>query len=163
MPWIEFVTVKEATAADSARPRPVGDARGDLRAAARRAVENVASARVMRVTTPIFASLRAVPPASLRFLEGIPGLEYDDDTYTFVTDDLRAAYDGLVKVVGLATIGYLRVLQEVVRNRDEGDLIQDEWGSALTQRWFDQESGRYERPEPADGGTTGLRRYHGYR
>ncbi len=34
---------------------------------------------------------------------------------------------------------------------------------ALSQRWFDQESGRYERPEPSEGVATGLRRFHGYR
>ncbi len=95
MPWIEFVTVKEATAADDTIPRPVNEARAALREGARRAVQNMASAKVMKISTPIYASLHAVPPASLRSLAGIPGIDYHDDTFTFVTNDMREAYDGL--------------------------------------------------------------------
>ncbi len=163
MPWIEYVTVKEAIAADSANPRPVEEARADLRAAAQRAVENLGSAKVMKVNTPIFASLHAVPPASLRFLDGIPGIDYEDDMLTFITDDLRTAYDGLVEIVGLATFGYVGVLQEVLRGRPDGEEIMAEFGDALSRRWFDQESGRYERPEPGSAGANSLQRYHGYR
>ena len=161
MPWIEFVTVKEATAADDAIPRPVNEARAELREGARRAVENMASAKVMKVSTPIYASLHAVPPASLRSLAGIPGIDYHDDTFTFVTNDMREAYDGLVEIVGLAAIGYVGVLQEVLRSRDDADEIFGAYGDALTKRWFDQESGRYQRPEPPADQPDG-RRYHGY-
>ena len=163
MPWIQSVTVKTATAADSARPRPVAEARADLRDSAKRAVENLAAAKVMKVSLPIHASLHAVPPASLRFLDGIPGVNYRDDTLTFVTNDLREAYDGLVEIVGLATIGYIGVLQETIRSRPDGEAIFGAYGEALAQRWFDQESGRYERPGPSAGGAAGLRRFHGYR
>ncbi len=163
MPWIQSVTVKNATAADSARPRPVDEARTDLRESAKRAVENLAAAKVMKVSMPIHASLHAVPPASLRFLDGIPGVNYRDDTMTFVTSDLREAYDGLVQIVGLAGIGYMGVLQETVGNRPDAAEIFGAFREAVEQRWFDQESGRYERPEPSEGVATGLRRFHGYR
>ena len=163
MPWIEFVTVKDAKGADSAVTRPVEEARTDLREGAKRAVERLASAKSMRVSAPIFASLHAVPPASLRFLEGVPGVNYRDDTYTFVTDDMRDAYDGLVAVVGLARVGYTSVLQEVVRSRADGGEIFTAYGDGLRRRWFDQESGRYERPEAGAGLAEGLRRFHGYR
>jgi D-amino peptidase len=163
MPWIEYVAVKTATSADSAAPRPVDEARADLREAARRAVGNLSSARVTLVNTPIFASLHAVPPANLRFLDGIPGISYANDTYTFVTDDLREAYDGLVAVVGLARLGYASVLREAVLSRPDGRAILDDYGRALRRRWFDQESGRYERPAPAGGTASSLQRFHGYR
>ena len=163
MPWIEFVTVKDANGADGAVPRPVAEARADLREGARRAVENLASAKSMRVSAPIHASLHAVPPASLRFLEGVPGMDYSDDTYTFVANDMREAYDGLVRVVGLARVGYSSVLQEVVTARADGGEIFTAYGDALRLRWFDQESGRYTRPEPSGGLAEGLRRFHGYR
>ena len=52
-------------------------------------------------------------------MEGIPEINYRDDTFTFVTDDLRVAYDGLVKAVGMARVGYVNVLQEVLLNRPE--------------------------------------------
>ena len=162
MPWIQYVTVKEATAADSAMTRPVDEARADLREGAKRAIESLASAKVMKVSTPIYASLHAVPPASLRSLRGIPGIDYQRDTLTFVTNDLREAYDGLVEIVGLAGVGYIRVLQEVLLARPDADEIFGAFGEALLRRWFDQESGRYERPEPG-GDAAGPGRYHGYR
>ncbi len=163
MAWIQFVTVKEATAADDATPRPVEEARADLTAGARRAIEGLASAQAMRVSTPIHAGLHAVPPASLRFLDGIPGIGYGDDTLRFVTDDLREAYDGLVEIVGLATLGYVSVLQEAVRDQANADEIFEAFGTALTKRWFDQESGRYERPDPGSPEEPAGRQYHGYR
>ncbi len=163
MPWIQYVTVKEALAADNAVPRPVDEARADLRAGARRAVENLATAKVMKVSTPIYASLHAVPPASLRFLEGIPGIDYKDDTLTFVTEDLREAYDGLVEMVGLARLGYVGVLREVIRSRPDADEIFGAYREAVGQRWFDQESGRYERPESSAVEQPVGGRYHGYR
>ncbi len=163
MPWIQFVTVKTATAADSALPRPVDEARRDLRERAKRAVEDLAAAQVMKVSLPIHASVHAVPPASLRFMEGVPGIDYRDDTVTFVTRDLREAYDGLVEIVGLATIGYVNVLRETVRGHPDGEAIFRDYGEAVSRRWFDQESGRYERPAPSQGVGQSLRRFHGYR
>ncbi len=80
MPWIEFVTVKTATSASSVQLRPVDQAHADMTAAARRAVENLSTARVMRVSAPVQATLRAVPPASLEILEGVPGIDYADNT-----------------------------------------------------------------------------------
>jgi D-amino peptidase len=163
MPWIEFVTVKEATAADSARLRPPDEAHADLTASARRAVEGLASARVMKVGVPIRASLRVVPPADLSFLEGIPGIDYADDVLSFETGDLREAYDGLVAAVGLATRGYANVLREVIRARPDGGAIMADYGDALTRRWFDQESGRLEGAQPAAAAGSSPRRFHGYR
>jgi D-amino peptidase len=162
MPWLEFVTVKEATAADSANVRPVEEARAEMRDSAQRAVENLTSAQVMKVNTPIFASLHAVPPASLRFLEGVPGIDFEDNTLTFVTDDLRAAYEGLVEVVGVARVGYLGILQEVVRGRKDAAEIMVAFRQALDQRWYDQESGRYERPAPSTEPEEAGRQFHGY-
>ena len=163
MPWIEYVTVKDANGADSAVTRPVPETHADLREGARRAVEGLAGAKSLRVSAPIFASLHAVPPASLRFLEGIPGVNYGDDVYTFTAGDMREAYDGLVALVGLARVGYSSLLQEVVAGRADGSEVFSAYGDALRRRWFDQESGRYERPEADAGLAEGLRRFHGYR
>lgn len=163
MPWIEFVTVKEAVGADSAVVRPVDEAREELREAAARAVANLASARAMMVNQPIHASLRAVPPANLRFLEGVPGIDYADDTYTFVTDDLRYAYDGLVSLVGVARLGYNDLLLEVIRGRPDGQEVISAYRDALLRRWYDQESGRYQRPVGGASLGQDLRRFHGYR
>lgn len=163
MPWIEYVTVKDAPSADSAVTRPVDEARADLREAARRAVERLAEAKSLRVTGSVRASLRAVPPASLRFLEGVPGIDYADDTYSFMATDMREAYDGLVAVVGLARVGYQSLLQEVVAARPDAGEIMSGFSDALWQRWHDQESGRYARPEAGAALGEMIRRFHGYR
>ena len=163
MPWIEYVTVKDAPSADSAIVRPVEEARADLREGARRAVERLGEARYLQASGPVRASLHAVPPASLRFLEGVPGIDYADDTYSFTAADMREAYDGLVAVVGMARVGYQSLLQEVVAARPDAGEIMSGFSDALWQRWHDQESGRYARPEAGEALGEMIRRFHGYR
>lgn len=162
MPWIEYVTVKTATSASTAEPRPPEEARADLRAAARRAIENLADAKAMEVATPVRATLRAVPPAGLGSLEGVPGVEYDAerDAVGFTAPDMRAAYDGLTALVRVARTPYARLLFEELRTRADGEEILDGFGTALTERWLDYESGRWEPPEPSTA--TEGRRHHGY-
>ena len=163
MPWIEFVTVKRATAADSAEPRPVDEAHADLRKGAEAAMRKLRSGatKAMRVTTPITATLHTVPPADISVLDSVPGIDYADQRVTFVEQDLHATYRGLVKLVGVATRAYTRVLNEELRARPQGREILDGYSKRLEQRWFDVESGRWTAPAPSPppAGT----KYHGYR
>ena len=161
MPWIEYVTVKEATSASTAILRPLDEARADLTAGAKRAVKNLPDAKYMEVTTPIKAAVRAVPPASLARFEDFPGIQYDDDTITFVVENLREAYDGLQAVIRMATLGYRSVLNERLREIPNIREIIDDYNAALFDRWMDFESGRWTPPEPSDEPTT-PRKYHGY-
>ncbi len=163
MPWIEFVTVKTATAADSAEPRPVDEARADLTAQAQRAVENLRAgrARAMRAALPLTAGLKAVPPASLAMLDGIPGVAYADSVFTFPADSMRHAYDVLIRLVGVATRNYATLLPRVVRGHAAGPSIMGAYGDTLTRIWFDYESGRW--APPAAPLTGPGRQYHGYR
>jgi D-amino peptidase len=154
MPWIEFVTVKRALSADSAEPRPAG---------AERAVRNLrdGKTRSMHVRTPIAATLRAVPPADLSLLDSVPGIAYADSGVTFTSADMHAAYRGLVKLVGVATRGYTRLLVEEVRAQPRGADILSGYSGRLERRWFDVESGRWT-PPPVPAPAAGAR-YHGYR
>ncbi|HJO02344.1 MAG TPA: M55 family metallopeptidase [Acidobacteriota bacterium] len=160
MPWIEFVTVKTATSASSVELRPVDEAHADMRAAAQRAVENLADAGVMRVREPIRAVLRAVPPASLEILEGVPGIDYVDNTVGFDASDLRTAYDGLEALITVARNTYVRVLIEQLRERNLMDEFGPAYGEALSMRWLDFESERWSPPAP--DGAPERRQYHGY-
>jgi D-amino peptidase len=163
MPWIEFVTVKRAIAADSAEPRPVEEARADLRQAAERAMGNLLSGKTkaMRVTTPITATLHAVPPADISVLDSVPGIAYSDQRVTFVAPDLKQTYRGLVKLVGVATRAYTRLLNEELRSRPQGEEILGAYSDRLERRWFDVESGRWTAP-PSPVRAAGAK-YHGYR
>ncbi|NJD20205.1 MAG: hypothetical protein FIA95_13105 [Gemmatimonadetes bacterium] len=159
MPWLAFVRVKRATSASTAELRPVDEVHAEMRAAAERALRGRASARVMKLTTPVRAALRAVPPARLDMLDGVPGIEYRDQTVSFQADDFRAAYDGIMALVTVARGGYGDVLNEYLRSRDP-DILAG-YSAFLAGRWWDVESGRWTQPsapEPEPG-----RRYHGSR
>ena len=163
MPWLEFVTVKKAVAADSALPRPVDEARSDLTASAKRAVEKLRSgqAQAMKVTTPIMTAIRVAPPADLSVLKGVPGINYaDDGAVSFVANDMDSSYRGLTRLVGVATRAYTGVLLEQLRARPDWSRVSAEYSQALQQRWFDVESGRWKRPESA---APPARKHHGFR
>ncbi|MDP2956255.1 MAG: M55 family metallopeptidase [Longimicrobiales bacterium] len=159
MPWLVFVRVKNATSASTAELRSVDEVHADMRAGAERALRGRASARVMKLTTPVRAALRAVHPARLDMLEGVPGIDYHDQTVSFQADDFRSAYDGVMALVTVARGGYGDVLSEFVRGRDPDAMAG--YSAYLASRWWDAESGRWtppKPPEPAAGG-----RYHGSR
>lgn len=164
MPWIEFVTVKQATSASTAEPRPIAQARADLTVAAGRAIENLVAGRTkaMRVATPVRATLRAVPPASLALLEGVPGIEYEDGSVSFTADGIAETYQGFQQLVRVATRAYPSVLFEQLRGRSDWQAIVKQYNEDLMVRWLDYESGRWQ-PAAAEPDTTEGRRYHGFR
>ncbi len=159
MPWIEFVTVKRATSASTAELRPLGEVRAELRDAAERAVGGLGQARAMSLTLPITAALRAVPPATLDMLEGVPGIGYQDGRVAFEAQDFAEAYDGVIALIRVARAGYSDVMFDMLRGRRDGLEIRRAFSDALFGRWMDHESGRWSpapEPQPRPG-----RRYHG--
>lgn len=158
MPWIEFVTVKTATSASTAEPRPVDEARAELRAKAKRALERLPEMQVVTVSEPVEAAIRVVPPASLAPLRGVPGVRYADETVTFTAADFQEAYDGLIALVSVARTAYPAVLTETLRAQPEGQQLLDQYRRDLFERWLDVESGRWS-PPPAPAAQP--RRYHG--
>jgi D-amino peptidase len=162
MPWIEFATVKTVLAADSAAPRPIAEARADLTAKAKRAVENLKAgkAQSMQATLPLKVGLRAVPPANLSHLAGLPGIQYADSTVTFPVDSLKHGYDVLISLVGIATREYTRLLTRALRDRPDGPTIMGAFQNQVSQTWFDYESGRWKAPPPPP--PPAPRKHHGY-
>jgi len=160
MPWIEYVTVKNATSASSAELRPIEDARHELKEKATEAVKKIGRATVMKLESPIKAALRVVPPASLERLKQVPGIDYKDNTVTFTAENFAKTYDGVIALIGVATSGYASVTTEVINQQPNGKdlslLIRD----GLMMRWLDYESGRW-KPEPIV--TPPPRKYYGAR
>ena len=146
MPWLEFVVTKKATSASTVELRPVDAVHAEMREKAARAVRNLSKAKVMTLATPMRAGLHAVPPASLASLKGIPGISYADETVTFSAPDFRAAYDGVIALVGAARASYSQVLVETVRKHPDGQKIMSDYSDALFMRWMDYESGRWHPP-----------------
>jgi hypothetical protein len=135
--------------------------RAELEAAAQRAIQKRAEAKVMKIEGPIEAAIHAVPPASLQVLEGVPGIDYEHETVTFVARDFQEAYDGLIELINVATTNYSRLLVENLRATPEGSKLLDDYSDKLMGRWLDYESGRWTPPAPeppAEG-----QRYHGAR
>ena len=148
MPWIEFVITKKATSASTVELRPVDSVHAEMREQAARAVRRLSSAKPMKIAAPIRAALRAVPPASLEPLKGVPGITYANQTITFTAPNFRAAYDGVVGLVSAARPAYSQVLVETVRKLPDGTKIMADYSDALFVRWMDYESGRWKPPTP---------------
>ena len=162
MPWLQYVVTKFATAADSAQLRPITDVHAEMRAAAKVAVDNRGRAKAMTLRGPIRAALRAVPPASLELMDGVPGVTYHDNTVEFTAKDFGAVYDGLVALVGVASQSYSRLYPETLRaalGQAQGDSLVKGFSDRLFQRWMDVESGRWKPQAPA--APVAGRRYHG--
>ena len=160
MPWLEFVVTKKATSASTVELRPVEEVHAEMREKAARALRNLPKAKVMTLATPMRAGLHAVPPASLASLKGIPGITYADETVTFTAPDFRAAYDGVIALVGAARASYTQVLQETVRAHPDGRKIMADYSDALFMRWMDYESGRWHPPAAV---ARGNKTFHGDR
>lgn len=161
MPWIEYVVSKKATSASTVELIPVEKVHAEMREKAARAVRNISSAKIMTLATPLKAGLRAVPPASLASLKGIPGITYADQTVTFSAPDFRAAYDGVIALVSAARAGYPQVMAETIRKQPDGKRIMADVSDALFMRWMDFESGRWQPPAPT--APVAGKKYHGDR
>lgn len=160
MPWIQFVVTKRATSASTVELRNVDSVHAEMRAKAATAVQELASAKVMRVREPVQAALRVVRPASLAMLRGVPGvsLSEDGDEVAFEGRDFQAAYDGLNALIGVARLAYPATTNEVLRERPDFDRISRLQRERLMERWFDVESGRWTPPPAAPAAP---RRYYG--
>ncbi|MEO8452571.1 MAG: M55 family metallopeptidase [Gemmatimonadota bacterium] len=159
MPWLEYVVTKRATSASTVELRPVDQVHADMRAAAKRALERRSQAKSMALTTPIRAALHAVPPASLEPLKDVPGINYHDNQVDFVAKDFAAAYDGVVGLIGVATLSYSRLMMEIVRARPDAKTLLLENADLLFKRWMDVESGRWTAPVAA--APMAGKKYHG--
>ncbi|UCC40711.1 MAG: M55 family metallopeptidase [Candidatus Aminicenantes bacterium] len=147
MAWLEYVTVKKAKGATDAELRPFEEVHSEMRAAAERAVKNLQNSKAVKLTTPIKAQLRAVHPASLRMLNGVPGINYEDNTVTFEANNYLEAYDGIEALISVATTGYVQLLQQTVATQDNGAKIMSEFIEKLFVRWGEVESGRWKPPK----------------
>jgi D-amino peptidase len=157
MPWIVYVRTKNATSASTVELRPLNEVHAELRAGAEQALRDRGQARVMKMGTPVMAALRALPPASLEMLDGVPGVGFHDGMVEFQAADFGEAYDGIIALMGVATAGYNSVLMEYLAR--EHPEVTAGYAPALVTRWLDAESGRWTPPVSPDAESN--RSYHG--
>src|SRR5688572_12057981 len=161
MPWIQYVVTKKATSANTVELRNVDSVRAEMKTKAAEAVRQLANAKVTRVSEPVRAEIRVVPPARLSMLRGVPGVALGPEgtAVSFEAKDFAAAYDGLVSLIGVATLAYPAVQNEVIRDHRDSTMIRRLQRERLMMRWFDVESGRWNPPAPP--ARTPGRKYYG--
>ena len=149
--WVEVVTVKRGTSASTAELRPVDEVHAEMRTRAKLAIERLGQSRVMRLTTPVRVSVRAVPPASIELLRDLPGLEPDDQGVSFEAPALDPpAFAKLIAVISVASVaGRYQLLRERLLADPAGRKILESNEDAYVARWLDYESGRW-KPLPAE-------------
>ena len=162
MDWLEYVRVKNAKGAGDAELIPFEEVHRKMRESAKRAVENIPKSKVAHFTLPIKAQLRAVHPARLDQLKDVPGIDYKDQTVTFMAENFMEAYDGIAAFINVATRGYVRLLGNVIDTHDNAGKIYTEYGEKLFAVWVEVESGLWKPPTPPEKKKT-KKKYFGYR
>jgi len=147
MDWLEYVTVKEAKGIDDALLYPVERCHEELRAAAKRSIENLDGMKSVRLVEPITATLRVVPPADLSVLARVPGIAYEDQSVTFTAADFQATYDGMRGLLDVAQSGYYAIAAGLLLNQGEEAFTQ--FKDALFEAWKRGASNEPETAEPA--------------
>jgi D-amino peptidase len=147
MDWLQYVTVKYAKGAADAELRPLEEVYKELKTGAELAVKNLRKAKAIKPTLPIKAGLHAIHPANLRQMDGVPGINYKDNTVTFEASSYQEAYRGITKLIRIAGNGRWALLWEVIRNQENKEDIYKAYEELFEQRWADVESGKWSPPE----------------
>jgi len=132
--WIEYVTVKYAKTPVVVELRPLDEVHAEMKAKAKKAVENLSMAKAVRFTTPINAQLQAFYPADLSVLENVPGIDYHNNTVTFSAENYREAYDGILAFIGVAGSGMSNIMNEYIASREDAADIRTGYWQFLIQR-----------------------------
>jgi putative CocE/NonD family hydrolase len=149
MPWLQYVTTKKATSASTAELFPVAEVHAAMRRQARVAVQRLGDAKVMQARSPLRVSIRAVPPASMSWLKGMPGIDYQDETVSFVAQDIGSAYRGMSPVVTALNFSFDDATRSAFDALPEAEKLGAQGIEELFRRWFDAESGRVAKKDPA--------------
>jgi len=160
MPWLRYVTTKQATSASSARLLPVAAVHREMRDEAKAAVENWRKARVISFTGPIRVAVRAVPPANMKWLEGMPGVQYANETVTFSAHNVVAAYRGVGPIVAALAFSFSDAENTAFERLPDAAALQHQGMVELYRRWFAAESSLA--PPPAPAAKRSDEQYHGF-
>jgi len=144
MDWLEYVTVKKALSWTDAELYPLDQVHAEMEAKAKKAVENLSRAKYVAFTEPLTAGLRTQFPADHSILEGVPGINYKDHTVTFPAKTYREAYDGIVKLIRVAGLGRLKLMQEYLAQSEQGPQIIKEVRAYMLKKYEDWMAGKWD-------------------
>ncbi len=143
LPWIEYVMVKTATSASTVTLRSLEDAHADLRAAASRAIKNLARARAIAARAPIEMGVRAYPPVSLDVLDGVPGVAFRDGAVFFQAESMVAAGPDLNAILDVAGASLAPIAYEKLDSLMGLEPSLRLFYTKVSERWLDYQSGTW--------------------
>ncbi|MBL8267046.1 serine hydrolase, partial [Steroidobacter sp.] len=158
MPWLQYVTTKKATSAKTAELYPVAAVHAAMRDKAKLAVTQLSQAKVMSARNPLQVTVRAVPPASMTWLKGMPGLTYDNEAVSFTSDGILAAYRGIRPVVTALSYSFASAERSGFNALPNAKALRVEGMQELYRRWLAAESGEPPTPPKAPAKD---KEYHG--
>ena len=135
MDWMKFVTVKKAVAIDSVVLRPVDQVHGEMRTAAKEAVQQLDRMKAVRLTEPVTARLHEIPPGDLSILENVPGVDYSDQAVTFQAANFKEAYAGMRALLDAAQYGYLNIAAGMFLGQGQDAFAQ--FKDAVLKSWIE--------------------------
>ena len=143
MPWLEYVVTKRALSPKAVELRPLDEVRLEMRAAAVRALRGLRKARPLRLSRPVQAALRAVPPADLSALRDVPGIHYVNGEVRFEAPTLQDAMRGLTALQWIATeMGGQPVVAELLKGMSNWSEIERRREAGFWERWIELETER---------------------
>lgn len=159
MPWLRYVVTKKARSVSTVELLPVAEVHSAMRREARIAVQKRASAQIMKLSAPVEVAVRAVPPASFRWLRDMPGVRFKDDTVSFTASDAAQAYIGVRPLVTAMHSSFNSIERSVLNKHPDGSRLKYDGRIELFRRWIEAESAGAP-PAPAESEDVG--EYHGF-
>jgi len=145
MDWMEYVTVKKAINWIDAELFPLDGVHEEMREKAKRAVENLANAKFVKFNEPLTAALRTQFPADHSILDGVPGIDYKDNTVTFKAQTFREAYDGIEELIRVAGAGrQIKLLREYLTQSEYGSKVFKEARAYMFKKMQDMVDGKWD-------------------
>lgn len=144
MPWLEYVVVKEAIGVASAKLYPIAQVHARMTSAAKRAVEKLPTAKVVKAITPVKMTVRAFPPADLSWLADMPGVQYRDQAVSFSAPDFQAAYRGMQPIGVAAYQAFFKTTQAALEAHPDAKKIEFRAVEDLMRVWRETETARHQ-------------------
>jgi D-amino peptidase len=161
MPWIEYVVVKKSLSASDAELLPLEDVHLNMKASAKRAVQNLSKMKSVTISGPVKAMVKARPPGSLTILNGVPGVNYSDNSVSFTSPDFITAYKGIIALIRVTGTGRTPLMMETLNQQPYGRQAMMAFGEANMKRWLEFEMGTWTPPPPMPPELQPARKYFG--
>lgn len=143
MPWLEYVTVKKSTSPTTATLMPVPDMHKSLEAGARRAVQRLAGAKLVKAPATLEVTVRVSKPWDASWLRDLPGVRYVDNGVAFTATDFPAAYRGIkASTSAVIMVTYYGTMEEFIGKLPNHADIERRLADEYDRLWLEGEQGK---------------------